>query len=130
MERQRKTLDERFTDLADTVSQMMGSWKLTAFFLAAILLWAAFGPFMHFSDSWQLWVNTPTTIIELFCECFILAAANRVERRHDLLLREIQAKTSADEATTKRDAEVNRKSEAELQVMKADIQAIKKAVLR
>ena len=75
-------LNDRFTDLADFVSEKMGTWQVTAFFLMLITIWAGFGPATHYSDAWQLWINTPTTIIELFCECFILSAANRLEKRN------------------------------------------------
>jgi len=36
-----------------------------AFFLAiiSIIAWAAFGPILHFSDTWQLVINTATTIV-------------------------------------------------------------------
>ena len=39
-----------------------GAW---AFFLATalILVWLITGPFFHFSDTWQLVINTTTTIV-------------------------------------------------------------------
>lgn len=76
------TLNERFTAIADKVTAAFGTWQVFLFFVFTILLWLAWGPFVHFSDSWQLSINTPTTIIELFQEIFILAATNRVERHN------------------------------------------------
>lgn len=77
-----QTVDERFTDVADRVSEAMGRWKTTAFCLVLILIWIGFGPSTGYSDSWQLWLNTPTTAVELFLGLFTLAAANRVEKRN------------------------------------------------
>lgn len=77
-----RTVDERFTDLADRVSEAMGRWRTSAVCLVLIAIWAAFGPATGYSDSWQLWVNTPTTVVELFLGLFTLAAANRVEKRN------------------------------------------------
>ena len=77
-----RTVDERFTDFADRVSEAMGRWRTSALCLVLIAIWGAFGPYTGYSDSWQLWVNTPTTIVELFLGLFTLAAANRVEKRN------------------------------------------------
>jgi low affinity Fe/Cu permease len=126
----KQTIDERFTDFADVISHGMGKWWVTAISVVLILLWLASGPFFHWSDTWQLIVNTPTTVVELWIGLLLAAATNRVERRHELLLREIKSHTRADEATTKRDAEVNRKSESEIAALREDIKAIKEAVLK
>lgn len=79
-------LNERFTNVADRVSSAIGEWWVTALSVLALLLWLALGPSMHFSDTWQLIANTPTTWIELFLGFLIAAAANRVERanRHQM----------------------------------------------
>jgi low affinity Fe/Cu permease len=37
---------------------------------------------MGWSDTWQLLINTPTTVVELFLGFLTLAAANRVEKRN------------------------------------------------
>ena len=85
-----RSLDEKFTDLADAVSEAMGRWKTSAACFCLIAVWAAFGPATGYSDSWQLWVNTPTTVVELFLGLFTLAAANRVEKRMWHVLRHIE----------------------------------------
>jgi low affinity Fe/Cu permease len=104
-------INERFTDLADRVSEIMGRWWVTAISLVFVLLWLAIGPFVQFSDSWQLWMNSPTTVAELFIGFLIAAATNRVERRHDVLLETIKARTTADVETT-------RKNEQDIQEIK------------
>ena len=52
-----------FSKIASTVARLTG--RPTTFILACLLVivWGALGPACHYSDSWQLWINTPTTII-------------------------------------------------------------------
>lgn len=51
-----------FSHIARTVADALGT--PTAFFVACltIAVWAITGPLFHFSDTWQLVVNTGTTI--------------------------------------------------------------------
>ena len=53
----------RFTQFAKKVSRISGA--PSAFLLAAavVLAWAVTGPIFRFSDTWQLVINTGTTII-------------------------------------------------------------------
>lgn len=85
-DRGKKTLDERFTDFADSVSELMGKWWVTGISVLAVLVWLAIGPFMRFSDSWQLAINTPTTVLEMWLAFILAAAANRLERRNREML--------------------------------------------
>ena len=84
-------LNERFTALADTVSEGIGEWWVTAISVLVVLLWLASGPLFRFSDTWQLMINTPTTVLEMWLGFLIAAAANRVERRNDAMLEKIEA---------------------------------------
>ena len=51
----------------------------TAFMLAllTIVLWAATGPFFHFSDTWQLVINTSTTVITFLMVFLIQRTQNK-----------------------------------------------------
>lgn len=53
----------RFTHFAKATSRVTG--KPTAFILAAVVIvvWLATGPLFRFSDTWQLVINTGTTVI-------------------------------------------------------------------
>jgi low affinity Fe/Cu permease len=42
-----------------------------------VLLWAASGPFFHFSDTWQLVINTGTTIVTFLMVFLIQNSQNR-----------------------------------------------------
>jgi low affinity Fe/Cu permease len=58
-----------FGDVANKTSQAAG--RASAFMIAAVvvLVWAITGPLFQYSDTWQLVINTGTTIIT-FLWCF------------------------------------------------------------
>jgi low affinity Fe/Cu permease len=66
-----------FVRFAQIVSRVTG--RPMAFMVAtgAILLWAASGPLFGFSDTWQLVVNTTTTIITFLMVFVIQNTQNR-----------------------------------------------------
>lgn len=91
-------MNDRFTRLADAVSEGMGYWWVSALALIAVLAWLAAGPMMGFSDTWQLAINTPTTIAELFIGFLLAAAANRAERRNRDLMEQIKRLVEKEES--------------------------------
>jgi low affinity Fe/Cu permease len=69
-----------------------------AFLLAvlAIVIWAAMGPMFHYSDTWQLVINTGTTIVTFLMVFLIQNTQNRDARAIHLKLDElIRAKKGA-----------------------------------
>ena len=80
-----------FTHLAKRTAHLTG--RPSAFMLAAavILVWAVTGPLFHWSDTWQLVVNTGTTIITFLMVFLIQSTQNRdaiaVQVKLDELLR-------------------------------------------
>lgn len=66
-----------FTRLSEQAAELAGHYA--AFILAAlfVILWAISGPFFNFSDTWQLVVNTSTTIITFLMVFLIQNAQNR-----------------------------------------------------
>ena len=48
--------------------------------VSVVVLWAALGPIFHFSDSWQLIINTLTTVIT-FAMVFLIQATQNHEMR-------------------------------------------------
>ena len=85
-------MNERFTRLADVVSEAIGTWQVVAVSFLVVLAWLALGPFLRWSDTWQLLINTPTTVLEMWLGFLIAAAANRVQRQqeaHELMMEEM-----------------------------------------
>lgn len=66
-----------FTRFTKTSARMAG--RPTAFLLASTLIvaWALSGPLFHFSDTWQLVVNTATTVITFLMVFLIQSTQNR-----------------------------------------------------
>lgn len=67
----------KFTRLAQWCSVMTG--RPISFSIAAglIALWLVTGPIFHFSDTWQLMINTSTTIITFLMVFLIQNSQNR-----------------------------------------------------
>ena len=100
--RRNKTLDERFTALADKVSIYMGVWQTTVVALIFLLIWISLGAPMNWSDTWQLMANTPTTWLELFIGFLLAAAANRSQRQLEKILKHLTATVQRDERLEQR----------------------------
>lgn len=66
-----------FTDFAGAVSKWTG--RPLAFILCCslVILWAASGPLFGFSDTWQLVINTTTTIVTFLMVFLIQNTQNR-----------------------------------------------------
>ena len=82
-------MKELFRKFAQTTSQAVGSsW---AFILAVLIIvvWAATGPVFHYSDTWQLVINTGTTIITFLMVFLIQNTQNRDAKAIHLKLDEL-----------------------------------------
>lgn len=84
-----------FRRFAHNVSRAVGT--PSAFVLACLIIvvWAATGPFFNYSDTWQLAINTGTTIVT-FLMCFVIQnTQNRdsqvVQLKLDELIRAVEA---------------------------------------
>ena len=66
-----------FTNLASSGAYLMG--HPAAFILAvlACLIWAASGPLFKYSDTWQLVINTATTVLTFLAVFLIQNSQNR-----------------------------------------------------
>src|SRR5438876_11163372 len=88
------SLQERFRHFAHRAATMMGNpW---CFFLAVVVIigWAVSGPLFHFSDTWQLVINTGTTIVTFLMVFLIQNTQNRdataIHLKLDELIRAMQ----------------------------------------
>jgi low affinity Fe/Cu permease len=66
-----------FARFAQTVSQQTGRPMAFALAVVTILVWGITGPLFGFSDSWQLVINTATTIITFLMVFVIQNTQNR-----------------------------------------------------
>lgn len=66
-----------FTHFANTVSRWTGRPVTFVICISAVLLWAISGPLFGFSDTWQLIINTSTTIVTFLMVFLIQNTQNR-----------------------------------------------------
>jgi len=92
-------MNDLFRRIAHKVTLSVGSWQFFLVSVLVILLWAGSGPFFAFSDTWQLVVNTSTTILTYLLGILILLEANRQAREskivHDELIESIRGASNA-----------------------------------
>ncbi len=77
--------------MAQGVTGWTGSSGAFALALAIIVAWVLSGPFFHFSDTWQLVINTSTTIVTFLMVFLIQRTQNKDSQAIQLKLNEIVA---------------------------------------
>jgi low affinity Fe/Cu permease len=70
-------MDRIFTWIATRISGAVGQPLAFSLALAVIIAWAASGPLFGYSDTWQLVINTATTIITFLMVFLIQNSQNR-----------------------------------------------------
>jgi len=82
-------VSDAFRVFANRSSVMLGSaWAFTGAVLV-ILVWILTGPTFHFSDTWQLIINTATTVITFLMVFLIQNTQNRDAKAMNLKLDEL-----------------------------------------
>ena len=84
-------IGRRLEAVARAVTAWTGSSAAFAAAFAVVLVWAALGPVFHFSDTWQLVINTGTTIVTFLMVFLIQRAQNKDSRAIHLKLNELVA---------------------------------------
>jgi low affinity Fe/Cu permease len=80
---------DAFRVFAQRCSAMLGSaWAFSAAVLV-IVLWLVTGPIFHFSDTWQLIINTATTVVTFLMVFLIQNTQNRDAKAMHLKLDEL-----------------------------------------
>ncbi|HTJ29106.1 MAG TPA: low affinity iron permease family protein [Acidobacteriaceae bacterium] len=80
---------DRFGRFATLCSDSLGSKWAFALAGLVIIVWAATGPLFHYSDTWQLVINTGTTIVTFLMVFLIQNTQNRDARAINLKLNEL-----------------------------------------
>lgn len=77
--------------LARVITEWSGSSSAFALALGIIVVWALLGPVFGFSDTWQLVINTGTTIVTFLMVFLIQRAQNKESRAMEIKLNELIA---------------------------------------
>lgn len=122
----RSTMSELFRRFAALASNGLGShWA----FLGAVLVvvgWAASGPLFAFSESWQLVINTGTTIITFLMVFLIQTTQNRDSRAIHLKLDELIRSSKARNVF----ADLEDASDEELAAFQTEFQKLRQSGMR
>ena len=84
-------MDEFFTRIASRSASFLGAPSAFIGSTLLIIVWAASGPALHYSDTWQLIVNTATTVLTFLAVFLIQNSQNRdgaaIQAKLDEILR-------------------------------------------
>jgi len=83
------TMRDRFNHMADAATRALGSIQAVVLSVVVVIVWALSGPVFGFSDSWQLVINTSTTVITFWMVFVIQNSQGRDARAIHLKLDEI-----------------------------------------
>jgi low affinity Fe/Cu permease len=104
-------LFERFASAATRFTGRVGAFAIA---VAVIVVWAVTGPLLRFSDTWQLTINTGTTIVTFLMVFLIQQTQNKDGLAIQLKLNEVVA---AMEGASNRLINVEDLTEDELRVL-------------
>ena len=86
---------QTFARIANRTSALAGSYRTFLLMAGIVVVWAASGPLFDFSSSWQLVINTSTTIVTFLMVFLIQNTQNRdsmaVHMKLDEIIRAIDA---------------------------------------
>ena len=88
-------MEKLFARFASATAKMAGSPVAFLICLVSVLIWAATGPAFHYSETWQLVINTGTTIVTFLMVFLIQNSQNRdgaaIQTKLDELIRASEA---------------------------------------
>jgi low affinity Fe/Cu permease len=85
----RETITDRFHRFSRRIATIVGNPLSFAAALMVIVVWGITGPLFHFSDTWQLVINTGTTIVTFLMVFLIQNTQNRDAKALHLKLDEL-----------------------------------------
>jgi low affinity Fe/Cu permease len=89
--KRRWRIGHAFESLSEIVTRWAGGTSAFALALCVIVVWAILGPVFHYSNTWQLVINTGTTIVTFLMVFLIQRSQNKDATALHLKLNEIVA---------------------------------------
>jgi low affinity Fe/Cu permease len=126
IEVQTRTTGDWFGRFAASASGWLGSKWAFSWAVAVIVVWGATGFVFHYSDTWQLIINTGTTIVTFLMVFLIQNTQNRDARAINLKLNEL---IRAQDKARDQMIDIENLSDLELDELQARYEAIRAACL-
>jgi low affinity Fe/Cu permease len=82
-------LKDRFNRISARLTDALGSFQALVASVLLVVVWALTGPVFNFSDTWQLFINTTTTVVTFWMVFVIQNSANRDAKAIHLKLDEL-----------------------------------------
>jgi low affinity Fe/Cu permease len=79
-------MNKWFNDFATKVSSITGRSYTFIASLLFVIIWAISGPLFHYSDTWQLIINTSTTVLTFLVVFIIQNSTNRAANAQQIKL--------------------------------------------
>lgn len=121
--RKRLALGDRFQVFASRMAQYLGSHWSFVIAVLAVVVWLISGPLFHFSDAWQLVINTATTIVTFLMVFLIQSTQNRDAKAIHLKLDELIRSSKARNVF----ADLEDATEAELDAFKEEFRKLRES---
>src|SRR5215218_4257057 len=115
MAQNKNSFTARFEKISTAITRAVGTSTSFIIALFVIVIWAITGPVFRFSDTWQLVINTGTTIITFLMVFVIQQSQNKDSLAIQLKLNELIA---SDKKASNRLIVVEDLTQAELEVLK------------
>jgi low affinity Fe/Cu permease len=109
-----KRINEFFETVATRITCWTGSSPAFLIAFAVVIIWAVSGPAFGYSETWQLVINTGTTIITFLMVFIIQKSQNKESKAVQLKLNELLA---ASRHASNRMVDIEDLTEAELDVL-------------
>ncbi|MCJ8209976.1 low affinity iron permease family protein [Mucilaginibacter sp. RS28] len=109
MSKKKENFVERFANWATAATGSSAAFIIAT---SVIIIWGVTGPLFHYSDTWQLVINTGTTIVTFLMVFLIQKSQNKDSRALHLKLNELIA---AHEGASNRMVSIEDLSEVELE---------------
>jgi low affinity Fe/Cu permease len=113
-------MNKAFMHLATSVSRVLGSSYAFLTAVSIVLLWALSGPFFSYGETWQLVINTSTTIVTFLMMFLVQHTQNRDTAALNLKLDELIV---AIDAARNEMVDLSEKSEDELAEIEDEFKA-------
>ncbi len=117
----RSQVGESFETLSEAVTHKAGSSSAFAAAVGVVLVWALLGPLFRYSDTWQLVINTGTTVVTFLMVFLIQRSQNKDALAIHLKLNEVVA---AMQGASNRLIEVEALTERELVALRRHYHAL------